>query len=136
MIERFTVSMPPDLLAALDAAVAEKGYASRSELMRDLIRGEMVEERWQNPDDRVVGVLTVVYDHHQPGLAQRLIDKQHDHLVNVLCTTHVHISHHDCLEVIIMSGEGGRIQGIADSIGGLRGVKFARLTRAAGFQTD
>jgi len=130
-LARVTVSLPEGLLRELDARFLDQGYASRSELVRDLIRERLVEERWARGDQEVLGVLTISYDHHQKGLAERLTDVQHDALVNVLCSTHVHIDHHHCLEIIIVRGRPKEIEQIATRIGGLKGVRFAKLTRAS-----
>jgi len=128
---RFSVSLPEDLLENLDKNIVLKGYSSRSELIRDLIREKIVEEKWSSPVDDVVGVLVIIYDHHQKDLSNRMIDIQHDNLVNILCNTHVHVDHHNCLETIMIKGKAAAIEKIAIEIGGLRGVKFSRLTRAS-----
>jgi CopG family nickel-responsive transcriptional regulator len=130
-IIRFTVSLSEALLRELDGRVTSKGYASRSELVRDLIREKLVEESWREGTAQVVGVLTIVYDHHKRELAQKLVDIQHNEYVRVLCTTHVHMDHHNCLETIMIRGRPGEIEQITTQIGGLKGVKFARLTRTS-----
>jgi CopG family nickel-responsive transcriptional regulator len=127
---RFSVSLPSNLLDELDRRVTSKGYASRSELIRDMIRERLVEAAWQGDAD-VAGVLTIMFDHHQRELAQRLIDIQHNQHVHVLCSTHVHLDHHNCLETIILQGHPPEIEHVAAEIGGLRGVKFAKLTRTS-----
>lgn len=127
---RFTVSLPPRLLDALDRRVEGKGYASRSECVRDLIREGVVEDKWHDSRENVVGVLTIGYDHHQRQLTQKIIDVQHSRYVNVLCTTHVHLDHDNCLEAIILQGKPAEIEKIQAQIGALRGVKFAKLSRA------
>ncbi len=128
---RFSVSLPGKLLGELDRRVVSRGYASRSELVRDLIREKIVEEKWEDEGQDVVGVLVIVFDHHQKDLAEKVIHAQHQHHVNILCSTHVHMDHHNCLETIIIKGRPPEIEKIAIEIGGLRGVRFARLTRAS-----
>ncbi len=128
---RFTVSLPGKLLKELDKRVSRKDYASRSEFIRDLIRDQMIETKWSVSSGAVVGVLTISYDHHQRGLTQKILDIQHGKFVNILCSTHVHMDHHNCLEVIIIKGKPPEIERIKNQIGGLRGVRFAKLTRAS-----
>jgi CopG family nickel-responsive transcriptional regulator len=128
---RFTVSLPGALLAELDRRAEAKGYPSRSELVRDLIREKMVEERWMDDSQEVVGVLTISYDHHQRELTNRILDIQHNQYVHILCSTHVHLDHHSCLETIILCGRPPEIERISNEIGALRGVRFAELTRAS-----
>lgn len=127
---RFSVSLPGTLLDELDRRVTSRGYPSRSELVRDMIRERLVEDAWEAGEE-VAGVLSIIYDHHQRELAQRLIDIQHNVHVHVLCSTHVHLDHHNCLETIILRGHPPEIERIATEIGGLKGVKFAKLTRTA-----
>jgi CopG family nickel-responsive transcriptional regulator len=128
---RFSVSLAEPLLEELDARVIRKGYSTRSEYVRDLIRAQLVAERWEDEEADVVGVLTISYDHHQRGLMKRLMDVQHHAYINVLCTTHVHIDHEHCLEAIILKGRAREIQVLALEIAGLRGVRLAELTRAS-----
>lgn len=128
---RFTVSLPEELLAALDRRVQTRGYESRSGLVRDLIREKLVEDRWQDEGKDVVGVLTISYDHHQRDLTHKIMEIQHNQYVHILCSTHVHLDHHNCLETIIISGHPPEIERISDEIRTLRGVRFAELTRAA-----
>ena len=133
-VERFSISLPEPLLAELDRRVIRRGYASRSEFVRDLIRERMVEDKWEGDTDRVVGVLTIAYDHHQRGLSQKILDVQHTRRVNILCTTHVHLDRDNCLEIIIIKGRPREIEQIAIQCGGLRGVRLAKLTRASGLK--
>ncbi|QIK38272.1 nickel-responsive transcriptional regulator NikR [Caldichromatium japonicum] len=128
---RFSVSLPKSLLDALDERVIDKGYASRSELVRDLIRERLIESIWEDGETEVAGVLTLVYDHHDRTLTQRILDIQHRDYVHVVATTHVHLDHHNCLETIILYGKPAQIAHLSAELSGLRGVRFAKLTRAA-----
>jgi len=128
---RCTVSLPAGLLRELDKRVGKKGYASRSEFVRDLIRDQIVETKWSKSEEDVFGVLTIGYDHHQRGLTQKIVDAQHSAYVNILCSTHVHLGHHHCIEAIIIKGKPREIEKIRARIGGIRGVKFAKLSRAS-----
>lgn len=129
-IVRFCVSLPVDLLEELDKKIIEKGYSSRSELVRDLIRELLVEYKWRG-EEEVIGVLTIIYNHHQKGLNGRMLEIQHNHYVKVLCSTHVHLDHHNCLENIVLRGNPEEIESLSIKIGGLKGVKFAKLTKTA-----
>jgi len=128
-LTRFSVSMPQSLLVRLDEEMVEGGYESRSEFVRDLVRDRLAEKTWEEGAEEVFGVLTILYDHHQRGLAERVMEAQHSHLVNVLCTTHVHVTHDDCLEAIVLRGNPGEVEKMALRIGGMKGVRSARLSR-------
>jgi CopG family nickel-responsive transcriptional regulator len=128
---RFSVSLPEALLKELDKRIRIRGNSNRSEFIRDLIREKIVEDKWQNSLEEVIGVLSISYDHHQRDLSEKIIHLQHDRYINVLCSTHVHLDHHNCLETIIMKGTSREIEKISTQLGGLRGVKYAKLTRAS-----
>jgi CopG family nickel-responsive transcriptional regulator len=127
---RFCVSLPQDLLEQLDERIIKKGYSSRSELIRDLIRELLIEEKWDEGQE-VMGVLAIIYDHHQRELTRRMLDIQHKFYVKILCSTHIHLDHYNCLEVIVLRGKPTEIESLSISIGGLKGVKFAKLIKTA-----
>ncbi|WP_169764224.1 nickel-responsive transcriptional regulator NikR [Campylobacter mucosalis] len=130
-IIRFSVSLPKSLLDELDKKILEQGYASRSELTRDLIREKMVKDSWSHQDVELIGVLTIIYTHHQSDLVVKMLELEHDANIDIICTTHVHIDHHNCLETLVLRGKTERIKTFSERIGGLKGVKFCELTRAA-----
>ena len=125
-------SLEKELLEKFDRVINRKGYGNRSEEIRDLVRDCVVEEDVEM-NREAVGTLTLVHDHHKPGLATRLITLQHDMHRQVLAATHVHLDHHNCLEVIIMKGRSLVMKGFADKILSLRGVEHGKfvLTTAA-----
>jgi len=134
-VVRFSISLEESLLNFVDDRMIPYGYASRSEFLRDLIREKMVEESWESGED-AVGVLSIIYDHHQRELSQKMTSLQHSKLVNIICNLHVHLTHHDCLEVIIIKGKKEEIERISTQIGGLKGVKYSSLSKIAQFGCD
>lgn len=131
---RFGVSLPQGLLRELDERIVSRGYSSRSEFIRDLIREQLVAQKWEEAAEHVFGVLTIVYDHHQRELLGRLLEAQHVEHLRTVCATHVHMDHSNCLEVIILQGSPTEVEKLSLMIGGLRGVRFAKLTRVARIQ--
>jgi CopG family transcriptional regulator, nickel-responsive regulator len=125
-LARTGVSLEHGLLKKFDEAISKKGYANRSEAIRDLIRDHLVTEEIDK-NKVVVGTLTIVYDHHRPNLTEKLVDAQHSAGGKVLAATHVHLDHHNCLEVVIMKGRGGELKDLANRILSLRGVKHGQL---------
>jgi CopG family nickel-responsive transcriptional regulator len=91
----------------------------------------MIKDEWEGGYDEVIGVLTIVYTHHQNDLVQKITDIQHDANVRIMCTTHVHVNHENCLETIMLSGLADDIVSFSQKISGLKGVKFAKLVQAA-----
>ncbi len=128
-IMRFGVSIERELLDKFDSWVGHHSWANRSEAIRDLIRDRLVEERWSGSEDEVTATLTYVYDHHVTDLQARLTRLQHDHEGAVLSTMHVHLDHHNCIEVLVMKGKARSIQKMADRVLGTRGVKHGALVR-------
>ncbi|MCX8052693.1 MAG: nickel-responsive transcriptional regulator NikR [Armatimonadetes bacterium] len=126
-LERFGVSMEEELLERFDALIESRGYASRSEAIRDLVRKELVSDEWSDPKAEVVGTITIVYEHHQHELANTLADLQHQHHGAILCSTHVHLDEHNCLEVVIARGSSARLRAIANALISTRGVKHGQL---------
>ncbi|HCA46860.1 MAG TPA: nickel-responsive transcriptional regulator NikR [Armatimonadetes bacterium] len=129
--ERFGVSMPEDLLHEFDRAIEDAGYVNRSEAFRDIARDYLTRRRWELPDGEVVGTITLVYDHHVPGVEQGLTEVQHDAEATVVCNTHVHLDHHNCVEVIVVRGPGSAIRKLADRMIAMRGVKHGELSCTA-----
>lgn len=123
---RTGVSLEQDLLTKFDVVIEQKGYQNRSEAIRDLIRNHLVKEEIDR-NKVMVGTLTLIYDHHRPNLTEELVEAQHQAGNQVLAATHVHLDHHNCLEVIIMKGRGGAIQDLANRILSFRGVKHGQL---------
>ncbi|MFZ3216008.1 MAG: nickel-responsive transcriptional regulator NikR [Candidatus Acidiferrales bacterium] len=125
-LARTGVSLEHDLLAKFDEAIEKKGYGNRSEAIRDLIRDYLVAEEIDK-NKVVVGTLTIVYDHHRPKLIEKMVEAQHRAGSKVLAATHVHLDHHNCLEVVIMKGRGGELRDLANGILSLRGVKHGKF---------
>jgi CopG family nickel-responsive transcriptional regulator len=115
------------LLARFDQLIAEKGYSNRSEAIRDLIRGELVEQSWEEDDEETVGTITLVYDHEMGDLTEKLIDYQHQVHGAVISSLHVHLDKHNCLEVLVVKGKGREIRKVAERLIGTRGVKHGKL---------
>ena len=127
---RFGVSLGRDLLGRFDTLIAERGYASRSEAFRDLIRGSLVEEEWRKGGE-VAGAITLVYDHHKKDLVNRLTDLQHDVHDLIISTQHIHLDHDHCLEIIAVRGRAAEVRQLADSLRSVKGVLQGTVNMAS-----
>ncbi len=125
-VARFAVSIDEKLLERFDNFLEKKGYVSRSEAIRDLIRNALIEESI-GEDREVFGTITIVYDHHKKELADRITDIEHSYLENIISTMHIHIDHNHCLETIAVKGKASKIKELADKIISLKGVKHGKL---------
>lgn len=133
---RFSVSLPGELFAEFDKRVAALDYSSRSEYVRDLIREKMAQDEWNTKsNDKMLGVLCIAYSHHQNDLVSQMMELEHEleHSSNIeiICTNHLHVDHDNCLETINLRGSCDEIEKFSSKIAGLKGVKFAKLTKVA-----
>ena len=132
-MQRLTISLDEDLAQAFDALAAERGYQSRSEAMRDLVRRAVDDHRLEaTGTGPCVANLSYVYDHHKRDLAQRLTEIQHEHHELVISTMHVHLDHHTCLESTILKGPVNAVRSLTRSIEAERGVRFGAVNLVSG----
>jgi CopG family nickel-responsive transcriptional regulator len=127
-MERVSISLDDDLLVKFDAYMNRKGYANRSEAIRDLLRERLErDQEKQGGAAHSVGCLSYVYNHHQRELARRLTEAQHAHHSHVLSTLHVHLDHENCLEVVVLNGETDSLRGFAEATIAETGVRHGKL---------
>jgi CopG family nickel-responsive transcriptional regulator len=124
---RFGVSIDERLLDRFDELIAEKSYVNRSEALRDLIRGALVQDQWDAGDAEAIGTVTLVYDHHSHDLADKLSDSQHSHHEEIVSALHVHLDADHCLEVVVLRGVARDLKRIAGGLIGTKGVKHGRF---------
>ncbi|MCA9401745.1 MAG: nickel-responsive transcriptional regulator NikR [Candidatus Omnitrophica bacterium] len=127
-IVRFGISLEQELLEQFDKRLARKGYGSRSEALRDLIREDLIKEEWDNEESETAGAIIFIYDHHQRQLLEKVTEIQHNHQDLIISTSHIHLDHHNCLEIIAVRGRGKKIKQLADGLRSLKGVKHGRLS--------
>ncbi|MFH2124248.1 MAG: nickel-responsive transcriptional regulator NikR [Pseudomonadota bacterium] len=130
MLKRFTISIEENLLDDFDTYMQQHHYKNRSEAIRDLIRARFVRNEWA-ADKNVMGVISLVYDHHRPQLQEKITELQHDYHHQIVSTTHIHMDHNNCLEVIIIRGKAAEVQKLADSLIALRGVRNGKLAMSS-----
>lgn len=120
--------MEEGLLLKFDNMIIEKGYANRSEAVRDLVRDALVKQKWEDDDQLVAGSVLIFYDHHHRDLMTELTELQHQIHDHILATTHFHIDQHNCLEIIVVKGKAKDIRRFSDQITSLKGVKYGKFT--------
>jgi len=131
-LTRISISLENALLEAFDEHIAGKGYATRSEAIRDLIRDRLIQEQGKHGKGEQVAVLTMVYDHHARELASKLIDKQHHHHDLVVSSLHVHLGERHCLEVSVLRGPGHEVSHLGDELLATKGVLHGDITFTSG----
>ena len=126
-LARFTVSLPADLASPFDKEIGRRGYTSRSEAVRDLIRDMLVESEWESGAQEVVATVTLVFDHSSREVSDHLTELQHRHSHAVVCSTHVHLDRDNCLEVVVLKGDAQEVRAISERLTSRRGVKHGRM---------
>jgi CopG family nickel-responsive transcriptional regulator len=132
-LTRVSISLETALLAAFDRSNGARGYATRSEAIRDLIRERLIREEGTLADGSdQVAVVTLVYDHHARELAARLIDKQHHHHEIVVSSLHIHLGERHCLEVSILRGASADVKHLGEELLSTKGVLHGEITFTSG----
>ena len=124
---RFGVSLEEELLSQFDRDIKEKNYPTRSKAIGDLIRESLVKKEWDKGSE-VTGAITLVYDHHKRELVNKLMDIQHDFGGVVIASQHVHLDHHNCLEVVIVKGKAAEVDKLSNKLKAVKGVKHGSLS--------
>ncbi|MDG6243029.1 MAG: nickel-responsive transcriptional regulator NikR [Methanolobus sp.] len=128
---RIGVSLPENLLTKFDTIIEQRGYSSRSEGIRDAIRNYITHYEWMSDvKGRRVGTITLIYDHTKRGLSSALTEIQHDYSHIIKSSVHIHLDHDNCLEVIILDGEGEEVKAVAERTMALKGVNYVKLNTA------
>jgi CopG family nickel-responsive transcriptional regulator len=109
-MQRITITIDDDLLQAVDNLMTRRGYTSRSEAFRDIVRSMADQQSAGDPKAACIATLSYVYDHDLS-----------------VASLHVHLDHEACLEVAVLRGPSGSVTTFADALATQRGVRHAHL---------
>jgi CopG family nickel-responsive transcriptional regulator len=126
-MRRITISIDDELLATLERLGERRGYANRSEALRDMVREAIGHERFEQEGSPCLATLTYVYEHEKRDLARRLTRTQHEQHDLSLATLHIHLDQRNCLEVAVLRGTVDAVRNFADVVTTQRGVRHGRL---------
>lgn len=126
-IRRFGISLDNDLSEKFDVRVKKKGYSNRSEAIRDLIRKDLVEQEWHEGGE-VAGAVTLIYNHQKRELLNKITDIQHNFQKVIISAQHIHLDHHNCLEIIAVKGNPPDVQKLTNILKAIKGVKHGTLS--------
>ena len=129
-LKRFGVSIEEKLLEKFDQYISKKKYHNRSEALRDLIRKELIDESWSDKNMEVAGAVIIVYDHHRKELVENLVGIQHNYHDIIISSQHVHLDHHNCLEIIVVKGGIRKVYKLEEELKVAKGVKHAALSKS------
>ncbi len=131
-LSRIGVSLPENLLTKFDEVIGRRGYSSRSEGIRDAIRSYIRYYEWMSElEGERVGTISFVYDHHQRGIVSAITDLEHEYSTIVRSSVHLHIDGRNCMEVLILHGEGRDIKTLAEKLMAIKGARHVKLTTVA-----
>ena len=128
-MQRVTLTLDDDLVTEIDQFMTRRGYQSRSEAVRDIVRAglERSEEDKDAGTASCVAALVYVYERDVRELAKRLAEVRADHHDLMVATTSVDLDHRSCLEVALMRGPTEAIRHVGTHISAERGVRHGKL---------
>jgi len=124
---RFGISLDGELSKKFDERIKRKAYTNRSEAIRDLIRQDLVQQEWLQGSE-VAGAITLIYDHHKREVLNKITDIQHDFQQAIISSQHVHLDHHNCLEIIAVKGNPEEVEKLAAMLKAVKGVRHSTLS--------
>lgn len=127
-MQRITVSLEEELGDALDTFLRARGYQSRSEGVRDIVRDAMASQTGEaSGHSHCVANLSYIYNHRVRALASRLSDLQHAHHDLIASTTLVHLDHENSLESVMLKGKTSAVVQFSNRVRTERGVRSSTL---------
>src|SRR5579864_4377826 len=106
-MQRVTITIDDELDAELDSFMKARGYANRSEAIRDLARSGLQQAATEIGGTRAcVAALVYLYDHEARELPKRLTRDFHDRHDLAQATLHVHLDH-----VVYLPADGAHTHG-------------------------
>ncbi|MCX6384876.1 MAG: nickel-responsive transcriptional regulator NikR [Actinobacteria bacterium] len=129
-VKRFGVSIEESLLIKFDSFIKTKKYKNRSEAIRDLIRENFVNDSWEDSSKHVAGAIIIVYDHHKRELLDNLVDIQHNYQNFIISSQHIHLDHHNCMEIIVVKGAMQKLIELEAILKATKGVKHTTFAKS------
>jgi CopG family nickel-responsive transcriptional regulator len=127
-MDRFTISLDEKLATAFDRLIKERGYSTRSEAVRDILRSHLqINTEKRSSKGACVANLSYVYNHHERELAERLTSIQHAHHDLTVSTMHAHLDHEQCIETVLLKGPLSQVREFAEDIIAETGVRHGQL---------
>lgn len=124
-LARVTISLDEPLLELFDDFVHDRGYPTRSEAVRDLIRDKILSDESDLIGDKI-GVLSVVFEMKSKAPA-RIALRTRRIADLVRCSTQTPLGEDYLLAVFVMEGSPGRMRRFADAVISIKGVLHGDL---------
>jgi CopG family transcriptional regulator, nickel-responsive regulator len=127
LVSRITMSLPQELLKALDDMVTQRGFDSRSQAIADMIHQQVTAHKQKVGNDVMVGTITLLYDRSIANLQRQIADLQYQNLSEVISSLHVSLADNQMMEVVLVQGRACQLERIANQLITLRGVITGNL---------
>lgn len=125
---RLSISLPAELSADLDAMVAERTLANRSQVIAELIRNAIAEHSArERPEEVLAGTITLIYRAESGRIRQALARVQTDFIPEIISSQHIFLEDDQSLEVLLVQGRALRLHNLCDAMRKIRGVQQIRL---------
>jgi CopG family transcriptional regulator, nickel-responsive regulator len=125
---RLSVSLPAELFAELDAMVAERAVANRSQMIAELIRNALTEHNArERPETVLAGTVTLIYRAEAGRGRQALAQVQAGYIAEIISSQHIFLEDDQSMEVLLVQGTALRLQQLCDALRKIRGVQQVRL---------
>ncbi|HID18908.1 TPA: nickel-responsive transcriptional regulator NikR [Candidatus Bathyarchaeota archaeon] len=122
-----SVSIPDRLLKELDDSVEKRGFANRSEALRQAIRFFVEEQRsLEEVEGEIIAIITVVYE--KAAKSNRMLTLQHEWGSIVLTFLHTHVDKRSCLEVMVARGFMQAIRKLVNAMRANEQVRQVKVT--------
>lgn len=123
-MRHITISVDDELASTFDQLVREKGYESRSEAFRDLVRKALGDARVRTGEAKwSIGVLSYVYSHRERQLASRLAQMQHENHDLTVSAMQCPLDHDNCIETVVLKGPTPAVVRFAEATMARSGVR-------------
>jgi len=122
-----SISIPDKLSEELDASIEKRGFASRSEVLRQAIRFFLEEQRSLEKDEgEVIAIVTIVYEKTAKTGGMLAFQQEHRGIVSTFL--HTHVDENSCLEVLVVKGAVHEIRELVDDARADKRVRQAKVT--------
>jgi len=126
-VERFSTSVPPELLQEFDEAIKRLGQ-DRSKAIQQAMRLFLSEQKWMNLSGGCAGAIVLIYDHEIHEAEEELTDLQHAFRGVINSALHLHLDERNCLQIIAVKGECAGINSLVERLSSCKGVKQVKFT--------
>lgn len=125
---RLSISLPAGLFAELDAMVAEREVANRSQMIAELIRAELAEHSArERPETGLSGTITLIYRIEPGRVLQDLAAIRSAFMPEIISSQHALLEPGQSLEVLLVRGPALRLHALCDALRKVRGTRLCRL---------